>query len=219
MTTPIRHLVLKTRFMVDSKHYLSAIGSSKTDGFTLIEALVAITILLLGVLGPLSVATRGITDGLIAKNQIVALGLAQEGIELVRTKVKTNLDFPSPWLTGLDGLAGSADCVFPAPDTCSVEPLSNIYQACDLAISAGTAGTCDLRANSEGIYITDESGIGTGPIFQRTIQIVKSGGMGPSFADGNIEAKVTVTVYWKDKGQSHNVVLSAYIYNPAVPSS
>ena len=64
--------------MDDKYHIVMGKFPKGNKGFTLIEALVAITILLLGVLGPLSAATRGITDGLVAKNKIVALGLAQE---------------------------------------------------------------------------------------------------------------------------------------------
>ena len=65
---------------------------SFNHGFTIIEALVAITILLIGVLGPMAAATRGITDGLYAGNELVATYLAQEGIELVLAKVKFNLE-------------------------------------------------------------------------------------------------------------------------------
>ncbi len=198
--TQQRNLVLKTQFMPHSKHYLS-----RHEGFTLIEALVAITILLLGVLGPLSTATRGITDGLIAKNKIVALGLAQEGIDLVRVKIKNNLSYGnrSEWLAGLD--TSPADCL---NNTCSVLVLSNEYSEC-----AGT--DCDLSySNDEGVYAVATSG-GVGPIFNRTIQIKKLDDMGPNFDvdNGDYGVEVTVIVGWSDKNQSQSVTLRSYLYN------
>lgn len=59
-------------------------------GFTLIETLVAITILIVGVLGPLTIAVRGISDGFFARNQIAANYLAQEAVEVIFNKRQTN---------------------------------------------------------------------------------------------------------------------------------
>src|SRR3989344_6317076 len=60
------------------------------QGFTIIESLVAITILIIGVLGPMTAATRGITDGYYAQNQLIATHLAQEGLELLSTQIENN---------------------------------------------------------------------------------------------------------------------------------
>ena len=56
------------------------------SGFTLVEALVAITILIVGVIGPLSLAAQGIGDGIFARNQVAANYLAQEALEIVINK-------------------------------------------------------------------------------------------------------------------------------------
>jgi prepilin-type N-terminal cleavage/methylation domain-containing protein len=50
-------------------------------GFTLIETLVAISILMIAIAGPLTVAHKGYTSAIDAKNQSVAINLAQEGME------------------------------------------------------------------------------------------------------------------------------------------
>jgi Tfp pilus assembly protein PilV len=173
--------------------------SRRNKGFTVIEALVAITILLLGVLGPLSVATRGITDGMIAKNQIVALGLAQEGVELIRAKIDSNLNNSNLWLTGLDSCLNSA-----SPPTCRVLATSNEYESCDLS-----AGTCDLRSGSNGIYVVTG---GTGQIFSREIQVAVTPATSPLVSD--VEAKITIKVGWWNKNQHRDVTLNTYVYNP-----
>jgi len=59
-------------------------------GFTLIESLVGITILLVSVIGPLYIAFQGVSLSILAKNQVIASYLAQEGIEFVRFRIATN---------------------------------------------------------------------------------------------------------------------------------
>ena len=56
----------------------------KDRGFTLIESLVAITILLVSVTAPLTLAQEGIVASRLSQSQIVAYYLAQEGVELVK---------------------------------------------------------------------------------------------------------------------------------------
>lgn len=53
-------------------------------GFTLVETLVAISVLLLVVIGPMTVAQKGIQNAYFANDQMTAVFLAQEAIEAVR---------------------------------------------------------------------------------------------------------------------------------------
>ncbi len=53
-------------------------------GFTLVETLVAISVLLLVVIGPMTVAQKGIQNAYFANDQMAAVFLAQEAIEGVR---------------------------------------------------------------------------------------------------------------------------------------
>ena len=53
-------------------------------GFTLIETLIAITILTLAIAGPMVTASRSIVAAQTARDQLTASYLAQEGIEYVR---------------------------------------------------------------------------------------------------------------------------------------
>lgn len=92
-------------------------------GFTLIETFVAITILVTAVVGPLTLAQKGLTSALIARDQLMASFLAQEGIEYVRQQRDSNSLQGLPWLNGLSACIAQ-NCMIdaaadPAPVTCS----------------------------------------------------------------------------------------------------
>ena len=53
------------------------------QGFTIIETFVAITIMFLAIIGPLSMMGKYLIDASYLQNQAVATQLAQEGIELL----------------------------------------------------------------------------------------------------------------------------------------
>jgi len=63
-------------------------------GFTLIETLVAITILMIAIAGPLTVANKGYTSSIENKTRAVAMNLAQEGLEYLNN-LKDNRAFDS----------------------------------------------------------------------------------------------------------------------------
>ena len=67
-------------------------------GFTLVETLVAITILLVAIVGPMTIAARGLQSAFFAKDQITAFFLAQEGVELVRAIRDQNALTGQDWL-------------------------------------------------------------------------------------------------------------------------
>ncbi|HNZ55582.1 MAG TPA: prepilin-type N-terminal cleavage/methylation domain-containing protein [Candidatus Paceibacterota bacterium] len=55
----------------------------KNKGFTMVEALVAISILLIAVVGPLSLLATALRDSVYIRNEITANYLAQEGLEII----------------------------------------------------------------------------------------------------------------------------------------
>ena len=172
------------------------ISENRIHGFTLIEALVAIAILLIGVLGPMTAATRGITDGFSAGNQLMATYLAKEGIELVAAKIRSNFSSGQDWLYELDSCT-TADC--------GVDVLINSFSAC---------GACESRYDTvSGLYksYNPSDSNQQGPIFARKIKL-KIQSAGSLAVDKEME--VSVTVSWSDKTGSHNVSLIDYVYNP-----
>jgi Tfp pilus assembly protein PilV len=60
-------------------------------GFTLIETMVAISLLMVALIAPMSLAAQSLTAAYYARNQITAFYLAQEGIEIVRSVRDANI--------------------------------------------------------------------------------------------------------------------------------
>jgi Tfp pilus assembly protein PilV len=56
------------------------------DGFSLVETLIAVIIIIISVVTPLSIASRAITFANVSRDSIVATNLAQEAIEFIRSE-------------------------------------------------------------------------------------------------------------------------------------
>lgn len=96
------------------------IKGTKKQGFTLIETMIAITVMLVAVVAPMSLAQDGITAARLAQDQIVAFYLAQEGVEVVRNMRDYNKLNPAIAPNQLDGVM--ADCI--------VDPLNPVELGC-----------------------------------------------------------------------------------------
>lgn len=93
------------------------------NGFTLIECLVAVTVLMIAITGPLALATTGLSYSRYAKDEITAFYLASEAIEAVKNIRDANMILPQEgkdWLGGDENKSGglyscqniSAPCYF-----------------------------------------------------------------------------------------------------------
>lgn len=143
----------------------------KSRGFTLIETLVAIAVLVTSIVGPLSIAAKGLAASLLARDQVTAFYLAQEGIEYIRGMRDENILSGDSWLTGLK----------PA---CTGGQLCNVDSKNDLFIECDTE--CPLLNYDEntGFYGTPS---GSPSRFRRTIAITELSAT---------EAVVVATISW-----------------------
>ena len=74
------------------------------NGFTIVETLVAIAILMIAIAGPLTAANKAYTAAINARNQAVAYNLAQEALEYISNQKDNSLataggQFPTTWNT------------------------------------------------------------------------------------------------------------------------
>lgn len=71
--------------------------SGQNRGFTVIEAFVGITVLLIGVVGPMVLVNRNFQAARFSRDQITAYYLAQEALEVIRQVRDDNILASSPW--------------------------------------------------------------------------------------------------------------------------
>ncbi len=79
-------------------------------GFTLLETLVAVTILVIAIMAPMTIAQNALQNAIYARDQVTAFYLAQEGIEYARALRDKNIMQGNPWL---QKPASTANCVSP----------------------------------------------------------------------------------------------------------
>jgi len=152
----------------------------KNKGFTIVESLVAIAILVLAISGAMSAIQTGISSYIYSKDQIIAFYLAQEGFEQIRNIRAENSLNSRNWLTGIS-LNASDPCYF--GNACTVDPVnSNVATRCSSGI-----GFCPaLRQNATtGFFGYDASWPAT--IFRREIILTQI---------NSNEISILVTVNW-----------------------
>ena len=60
--------------------------NNRQKGFTLLEALVAISILMVAVSAPIAIAQKGLSSAVYSKDQMIASYLAQDALEYIKNK-------------------------------------------------------------------------------------------------------------------------------------
>lgn len=143
------------------------------QGFTIIETLVAIFILLVATTGPLGFVQTGLRSSFTARDQIVAFYLAQDAIETIKnqldnTYISSSRQTNTNWLVLLD----ACEPTIPGPENtvvCGVEVNSTIkYESCSETcpplkyINSGTKGFVsdsnlngDVSRYTRTLYVTE----------------------------------------------------------------
>lgn len=158
------------------------------QGFTLVETLIAISVLMIAITGPLTLAGRGLHATVVAKDQDSAFYLAQDAIEYIRWVRDTNKLRSAGWLVGLENCTSAAGTT-----ACYINSLAHVVSSCG-------AATCPTAINydSTNNYYTYSTGSGIQPsIFTRTVRITDVPCGGSACTD---EKAVTVIVSWRDQG-------------------
>lgn len=168
-------------------------------GFTFIETVVAIGVLIVSVVAPLSLAAQGLRAARIARDQVIANYLVQEGVEFLRYTRDNNALQGRDWLSGFptECFAGSA---------CRI----NIFDGASGSITTCDAGGCPVLQfqSTTGIYTynDDEPSGWSDTKFTRTITFLYG-------AEPNREISAEVKVSWADVVTERSFVLREKLFN------
>lgn len=157
-------------------------------GFTFIETLVGITILVFAIVAPFYAVRQAMKATFIARDELIATSLAQEGMEFVRAVRDTNYLYnyknpstPRSWLYGMDGTSSTPNCLLSASNKCTIDP-----SASTPIVRYGSAAVVPaLYVSSSKLY--NQASNGTATRFKRTVTLE---------ALNAYETRVVVTVTW-----------------------
>jgi len=164
----------------------------KAQGFTLIETMVALLLLSTAIAAQLTIASKGLSTSVIAKDQIGAFNLAQDGMEYIRFVRDTNRLKGANWLTGAGGTSAGIDLSTCASAGATVSCYVDSVQS---SVTSCTSNVCPLLSyDSTNHYYSYTTGNTSPQRYRRIITITTPVG---SNAD---EAKVSVVVQWTAVG-------------------
>jgi len=152
--------------------------------FSLLEVIIAIFVIVIGIVGAVNLISYSISSVAVAKSQIIATELAQEGLEIVRNIRDSNWLADITWNSGLNTCASG----------CRVQ-----YNNSELLALGGNPV---LNINSNGFYLYDITKPET--LFRRKITIISISAY---------EIKVVSEVDWSQRGRSFNVNAEDRLYN------
>ncbi len=184
-------------------HFASALKTQNsklktTSGFTLIETLVAISLLTIAVVAPISLTTQSLQSAYYARDQITAFYLAQEAIEALRSV----RDAQILQITQTPN-ASSLNIFGPIP--LNNQPFTIDARKADPSQAITTCnGTCPPLQTDGTLYGYESGWADT--TFIRTVKAAFVGG-------GQDEIRVTVTVVWHTGAfQSRSFSISENLY-------
>lgn len=182
--------------------------------FTLIETLIAVTILTFALAGPFASANRALVASYIARDQLTASYLAQEGIEYVRLMrdneylafVQSGSATPSSssWTDFISG-SSAASITGCRATTCTLDPvLRSMGTGSGFSLQPCSGASCTPLYLAAGLYTQRSDLGGTQTVYTRTIQAVDI----PSFPnDERIVSKVT----WTTRGQTYSITVTDHL--------
>jgi len=167
---------------------------SKKNGFSLIGIIVATFITLVGLVAILTLANTSLIGATTSKNKLIASGLAQEGIEIVRDIRASHANWVDwEWYSTTAPL---------------IHPIGTFEEYCidydDIVLVNCAVADPPLRLDFAGLLGTYQYGAGDDTIFYRKVTLTRK---------GLNEVKVEVEVGWTTKGQTHTLIVEDRLWN------
>ncbi len=215
-------LSIKSDLHNSAKKHSNELGAR--GGFTLVETLVALAVILAATVGPVSLITRGLSDFSFSKNKLIATNLAQEGIELIRAVRETNivcdiLNGPTVW-------PWNENPELPNPPSGNTFSTATAGIAVDLVtttncnVGGGVSIVVPILSASclEKLRFDPATGIygNSGPeqtIFTRCVSIQVPSNSPDSGIPAADQMDIISTVTWNEKGNSKSMILQERLYN------
>ena len=179
-------------------------------GFTLVETLVAITVLMGAIVAPLYIASQGIGITALAREQVIAAYLAQDAVEYVIAKKKQNtLDSVLNPASGVEWL-DELESTWASGDGCAIDT-TYAHNGPLQVIACVSSGCPPLKFNNTtGAYGYDEGAQWAESRFTRKVIIAPSLNVGLEV----FEAVLAVTISWKNSFlQTKTFTIKTNIYN------
>ncbi len=172
--------------------------SRHKKGFTLLETLVALSILTSAVVGPLTLAFYSIRSAGLSQNQFTAFYLAQEALEYVKNQRDNNvLNGEANWLKDL-APSGGGSGLCRNSNGCTVDIPYNSIAICP-------SGNCPKMRYSSGTGLYHQNtSFGVESPFTRKIKL--------DFIS-SYEEKVSVTISWAERFGTRSFTLEENIFN------
>lgn len=164
-----------------------------TRGMSLVESLVAITILLIVTSAVMTTAQGSLRATYASRDQITAFYLAQEANEYIRNTRDTNTLADDNWNRYLDECVGE-NCTIDSSETPDEGGLAVCIDECENL-------RYDFVSNQYGYSFGDESQ------FRRYVTLEETG------SNGGDELRVITTVEWKVGVRDREIVVESLIYN------
>ena len=182
-----------------------------SSGFTLIETLVAIALLTVAIVAPMSLVTQSLSSAFYARDQVTAYNLAQEGIEALRTVRDGNILANALASEGrglLDGIPIGTAFTIDARESTAADAIE--ICASNPCPALQTDGTLyGYAAGDRDIPDRDPNWVNTN--FTRTLIAAY---VGPASINGGQDAiRVSVTVSWRtSNNQSRSFTIYENMY-------
>lgn len=176
---------------------INFISQKNNKGFTMVETLVAVAILMISIVGPLTIAEKGLTAAIYARDQVIASFLAQDAMEYIKNMRDNNINTNASWLAGItsNGQCDSTSNICTIDTTPSALPVISQQSSC-------LNSSCTLYNDGQG-YNTVAGGRPTqfNRYFYITNNIIDT------------QATIIVKVEWANGTVQNAVTLENQIFN------